>query len=196
MSSGEKSSGNPFLDFAWQSLAEIPGYFIAAWLANLIGRRYTGMLSFSVTTLIWILYGYRDTSNAFWIKNKWVATILAVINRSSITVSYYIINLLNMELYPTCLRQSGMSMSNVISGAGSSFAHYILYSGRRIDVRYPSIILTLTTLFGGILSIYFLPETLNVKLPETLEDAKTFGTRRLTRINESVSAEGIAETHF
>lgn len=60
LSSAEKSSGNPFLDFAGQSLAEIPGFFIASWLADRIGRRYTGVVSTTLTTLIWIVYGYRD----------------------------------------------------------------------------------------------------------------------------------------
>ena len=65
LSSAEKSSGNPFLDFAWQSLAEIPGFFIASYLADRIGRRYTGMISTAFTTLIWILYIFRDTSKYF-----------------------------------------------------------------------------------------------------------------------------------
>lgn len=32
-----------------------------------------------------------------------------------------------MELYPTCIRQSGMSLGNVVSGGASALAPYILY---------------------------------------------------------------------
>ncbi|CAB3242378.1 unnamed protein product [Arctia plantaginis] len=174
LSSGEKSEGNPFLDFAWQSLAEIPGFFVAAWLANSIGRRYTGIVSFSLTTTIWILYGLREISNTGWVRSEALDMFLVITNRASITVSYYLINLLNMELYPTCLRQSGMSLGNLVSSGASAIAPYVLYLGRKVDVRCPSVILTATTLLGGIIPIFFLPETLNKKLPETLEDAKNF----------------------
>ncbi|XP_075992841.1 organic cation transporter protein [Anticarsia gemmatalis] len=194
--SAEKSLGNPFLEFAWQSLAEIPGYFIAAFLADRIGRRFTGIISFSITTMIWIFSGFRETSNAEWLKNELFNTILSVTNRSSMTVSYYIINLLNMELYPTCLRQSGMSLSNVISGGASAFGSYVLYLGRRIDNRLPSVILSVTTVTFGILSIFYLPETLNAKLPETLEDAQRFGTKANTheptkRLEEEVELNNL-----
>lgn len=43
------------------------------------------------------------------------------------TVSFYIINLFNMELYPTCLRQSGMSLGNVFSSGASALGPYIVY---------------------------------------------------------------------
>ncbi|XP_021181384.3 solute carrier family 22 member 21 [Helicoverpa armigera] len=177
LSSAEKSLANPFLDFAWQSLAEIPGYFVASWLADRIGRRFTGVISTALTTLLWVVYAYRDIYNIGWLKNPWLGTALVIIIRFVITMSYYIINLFNMELYPTCLRQSGMSLGNVVSGGAGAVAPYILYLGRRFDARYPSVILIVTTLFGGVLTSYLLPETLNVKLPETLEDAQKFGRR-------------------
>lgn len=181
LSSAEKSNGNPFLDFAWQSLAEIPGFFIASWLANNIGRRYTGIISTAITASIWIFYGFREIYVAEWLNSQWLGSSLVFINRLTITVSYYIINLFNMELYPTCLRQTGMSLGNVVSGGAGAIAPYILYLGRRYSAHYQSAILIFTTIFGGILTSFFLPETLNAKLPETFEDAQRFGRRRRNR---------------
>lgn len=37
------------------------------------------------------------------------------------------ITLLNMELYPTSLRQSGMSLGNVFSSGASALSPYIVY---------------------------------------------------------------------
>lgn len=41
----------------------------------------------------------------------------------------------------------------------------------------PSLILTATSLIG-VLIVYLLPETLNARLPETIEDAKKFKRRK------------------
>ncbi|KAF9421834.1 hypothetical protein HW555_002274, partial [Spodoptera exigua] len=174
LSSAEKSNGNPFLDFAWQSLAEIPGFFIASWLANNIGRRYTGVISTAITACIWIFYDVAD-----WLNRQWLGSSLVFINRLTITISYYIINLFNMELYPTCLRQTGMSLGNVVSGGAGAIAPYILVVVIVHIIRV--LILIITTIFGGILTSFFLPETLNAKLPETFEDAQRFGRRRRNR---------------
>ncbi|CAK1581801.1 unnamed protein product [Parnassius mnemosyne] len=157
MSSGEKTDGNPFLESVWQSLAELPGYFIAAWLADRIGRRYTG-------------------SNVVF-RNSLVGSTLAVINRMSATISYSIITIFNMELYPTCIRQSGMSLGNLFISAGSALAPYMLYLGRRYS-QLSNLILIGISLFG-IICIVLLPETLNEKLPETIEDAQAFGKKKL-----------------
>ncbi|CAH0604777.1 unnamed protein product [Chrysodeixis includens] len=185
ISSAEKSAGNPFLGFAWQSLAEIPGYFVAAWLADRIGRRYTGVLSSALITVIWIVLAFVEMSNIVFLKNDILISVLWITIRITITVTYYAISLFNMELYPTCLRQLGMSLGNVVSGIAGMSAPYILHLGRRIDARYPSIILIVTTVIGGILSSYFLPETLNAKLPETIEEAQRFGQReRRTDVKE------------
>lgn len=62
MSSGEKTDGNPFLEIVWQSMAEIPGYFLAAYFADRIGRRYTGGMSFSIMAATWILLVFRESS--------------------------------------------------------------------------------------------------------------------------------------
>lgn len=62
MKTGEKSDGNPFLEFAWQSVAEMPGTFFGAWLADRIGRRYAGLVSFSSTAILWVLIAIREKS--------------------------------------------------------------------------------------------------------------------------------------
>lgn len=70
-----------------------------------------------------------------WLGSGWISTVLGVVNRFSITISYYIINLFNMELYPTSLRQSGMSLGDVISGGASAISPYVLHMVR-FDTYY------------------------------------------------------------
>ncbi|XP_050345607.1 organic cation transporter protein [Nymphalis io] len=176
MRSGEKTDGNPFLDFAWQSLIEVPAVYLATWLADKIGRRYTGMVSIGVTAAMWTSIAIRENSAGGWIREWWMGTLLNIVARLATTVTFFIINLLNMELYPTCIRQTGTALGNIVAGITSVVAPYVLYLGRRIDPRLPGIILTATCLLG-ILASYLLPETLKAKLPETLEEAQAFGRK-------------------
>lgn len=41
-------SGNPYLNFFFQSIAEAPPYFFGKILCDKIGRRFTGMIGFLV----------------------------------------------------------------------------------------------------------------------------------------------------
>ncbi|XP_047988643.1 organic cation transporter protein [Leguminivora glycinivorella] len=173
---GEKSDGNPFLEASWQSFAEFPGYFMGALLAERIGRRYTGAVSLSISALMWTIVAFRENNSNGWIQSHWIETSLLFTNRLFITSTYYVINMFNMELYPTCLRQSGMSLGNVISSGGAGIAPYVLYLGRHVDPKWPGLLLAGATLSGAI-SCLLLPETLNAKLPETLEDAQNFGKK-------------------
>lgn len=67
MRSGEKTDGNPFLEFAWQTAAEMPGNFLGAWLSDKIGRRYCGFTSFSAMTIIFTIITLRSSGMIFFI---------------------------------------------------------------------------------------------------------------------------------
>ncbi|KAM3963106.1 organic cation transporter protein [Aphomia sociella] len=174
MKSGEKSDGNPFLELIWQSLFEIPGTFFGAWLADKVGRRYAGVISYFLTVFSWAVLALRKSSTREWYLSWLVGTTMTIFTRLSIVASYYVIYLFNMELYPTSLRQSGMSLGNLLSSGGGALAPYLLYLGHQLDLKLPYMILAGISVLGCI-SSFLLPETLNTKLPETLEDAQDFG---------------------
>ncbi|XP_028159783.1 solute carrier family 22 member 7 isoform X1 [Ostrinia furnacalis] len=179
LSSGEKTDANPFLEFAWQSMVELPATFAGAWLADNLGRRYAGATAYSVSALMWILMSFRLYGTNTWLQEWWVGSTLIVVNRFASTVSYYVIYLFNMELYPTCLRQSGMSLGNVFSSGGSAMGAYLMHLGR-LDARIPGAVLFVVALLGTG-STLLLPETLNATLPETIQDAREFGRRNRTK---------------
>ncbi|XP_045445728.1 organic cation transporter protein [Melitaea cinxia] len=181
MSSGERTDSNPFLDFALQALAEIPSIYLAAWLSDRIGRRYTGITSISVLAVMWTTVIIRENSTGGLIREWWVGSAINIIARLSTIITVFVLNLLTMEFYPTCLRQSGMAFGNVIAGIVSAAIPFVMYLGRRYDPRIPGFILAATSLFGFV-AAFILPETLNAKLPETLEEAKCFGSKDISSI--------------
>ena len=80
-----------------------------------------------------------------------------------------------MEIFPTCVRQSGIGFCSFISQMISIGGPYTINLGKH-DLRYPYLALFMICLSGTV-ATSFLPETVGAKLPETLEDANTFGVK-------------------
>ncbi|VVC97090.1 unnamed protein product [Leptidea sinapis] len=176
LSVGETSQSNPFLEFSIQSIVEIPSNFLGAWLCDRIGRRRSAVSSLIVIALMWSVVTYREMTSLEWLRLPWIGSALIAIGRLTISITFFAINLMNLEIYPTCLRQSGLSLGNVVSSVSAAISPYILFLGRRVDSRLPGLILTSVSIFSVFTSM-FLPETLNAKLPETIEDAQKFGEK-------------------
>lgn len=103
-----------------------------------------------------------------------IPNLLVALIRFLNSITYFIVYLQAIEIYPTCLRQTGMAMGTTMSNAIGAVGPYIVYLGTAYDVRYPFFILCALT-FAGAIGAFFLPETYLQKLPETLAEAQTFG---------------------
>uniref|UniRef100_A0A336MX72 CSON006225 protein n=1 Tax=Culicoides sonorensis TaxID=179676 RepID=A0A336MX72_CULSO len=165
-----KMDGNPFLNFAWQSAIELPAYYVGQILGDKMGRRFTQAFSFflATCTCIPILFIVQHPEYAIW------TSILAVIIKFNVSITFFAINLQAMEIYPTCLRQTGFSIMTVVANTMGLLGPYIVYLGTNYDVRYPYFIMGLMCLIGAC-SAMFLPETLGQRLPETMVEAREFG---------------------
>ncbi|XP_017787310.1 PREDICTED: organic cation transporter protein-like [Nicrophorus vespilloides] len=165
--------GNPFLNFFWQGMAEFPALFIGKYASDRYGRRWTNMASFLATIIgcIPILFIIHDESQQL------TVAAFCVFLKFCNAFAYYIVNLQAMEIYPTCVRQTGMSLGGIVANAVGVFGPYVVFLGIEIDASYPYI---LSVILGavGVFSGFFLPETLNQSLPETLSEAAVFGANQ------------------
>ncbi|KAJ9573945.1 hypothetical protein L9F63_008687, partial [Diploptera punctata] len=179
-------SGNPFMNFFWQSLVELPGYIAGKILSDKYGRRWTQAVGFALvgTAAFIILFIITDP------EMQLITVCLVIFIKLGITVTFYVCHLVAMETYPTCVRQSGTSMGAVLGSSMAILGPYIVYMGTTFDIRYPYIIMGFLFI-TGIFAALFLPETLHHRLPETLADAQNFGKdqdfwslpRKQTRVN-------------
>uniref|UniRef100_A0ABI7Z1T6 Solute carrier family 22 member 8 n=1 Tax=Felis catus TaxID=9685 RepID=A0ABI7Z1T6_FELCA len=80
-----------------------------------------------------------------------------------------------IELYPTIIRQTGMSIGNLGAHMGSMMAPLVKITGEW-QPFIPKVIFGTITFLGGRAAL-FLPETLNQPLPETIEDVETWSWR-------------------
>lgn len=163
-------SGNPFLNFFYQSLVELPAYLVAMWCTDKLGRRWTQSAFF-------ILLFIACAALIPVVQNEDLALLtvaLAVFAKFSVCITFYTVYLHAVETYPTCLRQTGTSTNSLVASLLGILGPYVIYLGTSVDSRYPFIVLGTCSLLG-VVAASFLPETLYVKLPETLAEAQNFG---------------------
>ncbi|KAH8346625.1 hypothetical protein KR084_007129 [Drosophila pseudotakahashii] len=165
-----RMAGNPFLNFLYQSIVEIPAYVVGRHMGDTYGRRFTNSISFLisfVTCLPIIVYATDERYENLMI---YLATFIKFLN----ALTFFTVNLQCLEIYPTCMRQTGVALGTILANAIGVLAPYLVYLGTTVDIRAPYYILGILFLLGGI-GVLFLPETLHKKLPDTIEEAGHFG---------------------
>jgi len=165
-----RMGGNPFLSFLYQSAIELPSFVFGRYLADKIGRRYSNAIAmfFIFLTCIPITIVARDPNS------ETILTCLVIFIKFCVSIVFFAINLQSMEVYPTCLRQSGIAAGQIIANILAAFGPYIVFLGTEYDMRYPYFVLG-GLCFVGFFAAMFLPETLHRKLPNTVHEAKKFG---------------------
>lgn len=130
-----RMGGNPFASFFYQSIVELPAYIIGKHLGDVVGRRFINAFSFlsmSIFSIPAVLLA--RTEHDFLLK-----LVVACIKFCS-SITFFAVNLQSMEIYPTCLRQSGLAVGSIVANLFAAIGPYIIYLGS-IDARYPYMII-------------------------------------------------------
>ncbi|XP_058058276.1 beta-alanine transporter-like [Anopheles bellator] len=165
-----RMDGNPFLNFMLQSIIEVPAALIGQRCSDRFGRRATNATAFCAAALTCgaLVLIVRDPAL------ESLATILATLVKFFISITFFAVNLQSIEIYPTCLRQTGMAFGTIASTLFGTVGPYLVYLGTEYDVRIPFLVMGLSAAIG-IFAGLFLPETLHQALPNTIEEARNFG---------------------
>ncbi|KAM6940202.1 solute carrier family 22 member 6-B-like [Xenentodon cancila] len=153
---------NPYLtQFIFASI-EMPMKIGIYFSLEKLGRRYCEMGALLSTGLCLFI-------NIFVPKDKWLLrTIVAVLGKSMSEVSFTIIYLYTTEFYPTVVRQNGLGYTSFLARLGVSISPLVVLLE---DVWHPlpeSTYCAVAVCSGLVASL--LPETLNTRLPELIED--------------------------
>lgn len=103
----------------------------------------------------------------------WVTVCLAMIGKFGIAASFAVFYVFVGELLPTVLRSQAMGIASFIAGIGLLTFPYIVHLAVYSRVL-PLIVMGSLSVAGALTSI-FLPETLNIHLPQTIEEGELFG---------------------
>ncbi|XP_067900724.1 solute carrier family 22 member 2-like isoform X2 [Heterodontus francisci] len=157
--------GNIYLDFFISGAVEIPAAILILLSIERIGRR----LPFAAGGL---LSGSSCLIAAFIPEHiSWLATAIAFVGKLGITISFEMVVFVNAELYPTFIRNLGVSVCSSLCDVGGIAAPFIVYRLAGIWMGLPLVVLGVIGLIAGGL-VLLLPETKGLTLPDTIEDVE------------------------
>ncbi|KAM5138086.1 solute carrier family 22 member 6-A-like [Mantella aurantiaca] len=144
---------------------DFPAKLVSTTCMIYIGRRVTQFFSL-------LLGGLAIMANIFVpTELQALRTSLAVFGKGCLAASFSCIFLYTTELYPTVIRQSGLGLGSTMARLGGIVAPLVKLLGE----FYPFIPLVIyggAPILSGVL-VYFLPETVNKPLPDTIEEVET-----------------------
>lgn len=140
---------------------ELPGYFITNILMEKLGRKKTLFLGMMGSGVFCIL--------AEVVPGEIYKTVFYVIGKLLITIAFSCLYIFTIEVFPTSLRHRFFSICSIVGRLGS----ILTMSTPLLIELSPSLPLILFSVlsFSSSLFLCYLPETLNRRLPETVEEA-------------------------
>ncbi|XP_064597206.1 organic cation transporter protein-like isoform X2 [Liolophura sinensis] len=163
--------GSVYINHFLSGLVEIPSFFITIFTMDRFGRKkvmlalhvFGGVACLACTPLI-------DVPNL-----QPLLVTCAMMGKFAVAANFAVIYVYSAEIFPTVVRNVGVGAGSMCARIGSLLAPQI----SRLDTIWrPSPFL----FYGGLpliaaILVFFLPETLHQKLPETIEDGEKFGTK-------------------
>ncbi|XP_077442704.1 solute carrier family 22 member 2 [Stigmatopora argus] len=153
--------GNVYIGFLISALFEFPAAFLILFTIERVGRR----LPFAAANAV---AGAACFITAM-LHDGWLKTAVACVGRLGITITFEMVVFVNTELYPTFVRNLGVSVCSTLCDVGGILAPFLLYRLAVIWLELPLIIFGCLAFLAGAL-VLMLPETRGVPLPDTIDD--------------------------
>ncbi|KAG9338186.1 hypothetical protein JZ751_026936 [Albula glossodonta] len=166
---------------------DFPAKLLALASLSYLGRRITQALCLIMAAAIIFANIFVPT------EMQTLRTTLAVLGKGFTSASFTCIYLFTGELYPTVLsRQTGMGFASTMARIGSMAAPAVLILDELLP-SLPSVVYGGSAVAAGVFAL-FLPETLNIHLPDTVEDVedkwgKQSDTKQKEVVKETVALQ-------
>ncbi|KAL5011131.1 hypothetical protein ScPMuIL_013436 [Solemya velum] len=168
--------GDIYVNSVISAAMEVIAYALCLLLLDRMGRKKLHSLSMilggvaCLCTIFTVLYGGEE--------KEWTTILLSNIGKLGSSIAFAVIYVYSAELFPTVVRNSGLGSSSMCARIGGMVSPYIADLGTLVEgptsKALPLIIFGGLSIAAGLLAL-ILPETVNRKLPETIEDALMFG---------------------
>ncbi|KAH7641992.1 organic cation transporter protein-like protein [Dermatophagoides farinae] len=160
--------GNIFINFALAGLVEIPSVVI-----SLIGMRYIGRKAFIISTIVSAASCYATIAIFRLLcddlsENDILLISLSMLGKMFIFATFNAIYIHAGEIFPTKLRQSGVSSCSISARAGSTIAPFVKDLTMSFGLTNTIIMFTVLSLTAAI-GTFFLPETKDRDLIDNID---------------------------
>ncbi|XP_075939419.1 solute carrier family 22 member 6-A isoform X1 [Anarhichas minor] len=143
---------------------DFPAKLMALGMLTYLGRRVSQATCLFVSAVIIFANIFVPTDM------QTMRTVLACLGKGFTSASFTTVYLYTGELYPTVIRQTGMGFVSTMARIGSMAAPAVLILDE-VFPALPSMVYGGSAVLAGCFAC-FLPETLNIPLPDTIEDVE------------------------
>ncbi|KAM9258892.1 uncharacterized protein RDI95_015100 [Morus bassanus] len=151
---------------------DFPAKVVVTVSLSYIGRRVSLMVALFLAGLVIIANIFVST------ELQTVRTALAVIGKGCLSASFNCVFLYTTELYPTPIRQTGLGFGSTMARVGGIVAPLV----KMMDEYYPFLPPAVYGVAPVVAAVAagFLPETLNMPLPDTIEEVESRAKQKKT----------------
>nr|XP_023012269.1 solute carrier family 22 member 3-like [Leptinotarsa decemlineata] len=162
-----------YINFISCVLFDIPGFWIYYYGSKKFRRRRTMMIAFAFTGVCCLCVGF-IREELYWMK-----LIIFLLGKCGSAMVFALTYVFTAELFPRTSRHAMMAICAMFGKIGLLLAPQLPLLAR-VNKSVPLMIFGILSLIAGVLALFF-PETLNTKLPETIEDAVNIGKTSVGR---------------
>ncbi|XP_013173810.1 PREDICTED: organic cation transporter protein-like [Papilio xuthus] len=157
-------AGNKYINFMLVAFVEIPANFVCLYVLEKFGRKRTLTSTYLLSACFCVSLSLIRKDQ------KWLSLVIYLSGKFSITVAYSSVYIYVSEVFPTNVRQSLLAVCSALGRVGSTLAPLTPLLALYYD-NLPAIFFASITVVASAL-VFTLPETINVPLPDTIEEAE------------------------
>jgi len=179
-------AGDIYLNAFILGAAELPGRVAALFLMEKVGRKFTFMISMGLACVVMLCSIYPDTTSR---------KIMYSVGKALSGTLWAVIYLYSAEMYPTKIRSLGSGLGSAAARIAALLApqtKYIMVLGESV----PYIIVAVLA-FACVCVFWFLPETKDKDLPQTIDEFENLFLSPRAKDRQSLSGaigEEVEET--
>lgn len=158
-----------FVNVATVAAVEVPGTLVSLFIIQKMGRKHSLILANVIAGVSCLVIVFCPQGL------KWLRITLGAVSMFGLAMCFPIVYVYAGELFPTVVRNMGCGITSMFARIGSMMAPFLARS--YLPDWFEALVFGLAPLVSALLCL-LLPETINCKLPDTIEEAEVFGKRR------------------
>lgn len=173
--SSTSAPGNPYVNYALSSAAEIPAALLGLWVAQRWSRRWSQAVFLFLAALAVVPLPFLPSDSPGWV-NIFTNVLVRFLSLNAGFIKW----IMALEVFPTSARSFGFACVLTCSRFGAMVAPFLRDLGEATVESVPYVIQALFLLASAGISL-LLPETLNKPLPDTFHEAESLDRKKIPK---------------